>query len=56
MNNNQVNNLIEDQDDVDLIFLGSVKDETKGFDFEGTVEPRDFDKYNKDLQEIDSMP
>lgn len=54
MNNNSINSLITDKDDTDLIFLGAVKEETKGFDFEGSSEPRDHDKYD-DTIEIDAM-
>lgn len=55
MNKNAINNLIQDKDDTDLIFLGSVKDETKGFDFEGSYEPKDHDKIKPIETEIDAI-
>lgn len=55
MSKNETNIKLEDQEDFDLVFLGSVQEETKGFGFTGPIEPRDFDK-TYDVIEIDSMP
>jgi len=48
MNNIQLKPEAIQTEEVDLIFLGTVQEETKGFDFEGTYEPRNMDKYDGD--------
>lgn len=35
-------------DEAGIVALGAIQDETKGFGYDATVEPRDFDKYETD--------